>query len=184
MTLIPEGLVLLMSVTFAVAAVRLARKDTLVQQMSATESLAAVDTICVDKTGTLTDGELRLLGVEVAEGVDADEAHGGAGALRGERRRPQPHAGDDRRGLPGTAGRVGGEVPFSSKWKWSGLRIGVVSYVLGAPDILADSGALTLPPGLARKLEEETAAGRRVVAFGAVRRAAARRPRPSRRRRA
>jgi magnesium-transporting ATPase (P-type) len=49
-TLIPEGLVLLMSVTFAVAAVKLARKDTLVQQMSATESLASVDTICVDKT--------------------------------------------------------------------------------------------------------------------------------------
>src|SRR6188474_1021445 len=71
-TLIPEGLVLLMSVTFAVAAVRLARNDTLVQQMSATESLAAVDTICVDKTGTLTDGELRLLGIEVADGVDPD----------------------------------------------------------------------------------------------------------------
>ena len=59
-TLIPEGLVLLMSVTFAVAAVRLAKRDTLVQQMSASESLAAVDTICVDKTGTLTAGELRL----------------------------------------------------------------------------------------------------------------------------
>ena len=70
-TLIPEGLVLLMSVTFAVAAVRLAKRDTLVQQMSATESLAAVDTICVDKTGTLTEGELRLAGVEFAEGVDA-----------------------------------------------------------------------------------------------------------------
>ena len=67
-TLIPEGLVLLMSVTFTVAAVRLAKKDTLVQQISATESLAAVDTICVDKTGTLTDGELRLLGIEFADG--------------------------------------------------------------------------------------------------------------------
>ena len=74
--------------------------------MSATESLAAVDTICVDKTGTLTDGELRLLRVEVAEGVDADEAHGGAGALRRQRRRPQPDAGDDRRALPGN-GRPG-----------------------------------------------------------------------------
>ena len=56
-TLIPEGLVLLMSVTLAVAAVRLARQNTLVQQMAATEALAAVDTICVDKTGTLTDGD-------------------------------------------------------------------------------------------------------------------------------
>ena len=65
-TLIPEGLVLLMSVTFAVAAVKLARRSTLVQQMSATESLASVDTICVDKTGTLTDGNLTLIGIEPA----------------------------------------------------------------------------------------------------------------------
>ncbi len=71
-TLIPEGLVLLMSVTFAVAAVRLARRKTLVQQMSATESLASVDTICVDKTGTLTAGELRLVGIEVRRGSRAE----------------------------------------------------------------------------------------------------------------
>ncbi|HMJ73703.1 MAG TPA: HAD-IC family P-type ATPase [Solirubrobacterales bacterium] len=164
-TLIPEGMVLLMSVTFAVAAVRLARKDTLVQQMSATESLAAVDTICVDKTGTLTDGKLRLLGVEVAEGTDADEATAALGrfaASAGDRNRTLETVAE---AFPAEPGRVGGEVPFSSKWKWSGLRLGGVSYVLGAPDILAESGALTLPPGLARKLEEETAAGRRVVAF-------------------
>ncbi len=164
-TLIPEGMVLLMSVTFAVAAVRLARKDTLVQQMSATESLAAVDTICVDKTGTLTDGRLRLLGVQVAEGVDPDEAQAALGrfaASAGDRNRTLETVAE---AFPATPGRVEGEVPFSSKWKWSGLRLGGVSYVLGAPDVLAASGALTLPPGLARKLEEETAAGRRVVAF-------------------
>ena len=70
-TLIPEGLVLLMTVTLAVAAVRLARLDTLVQQISATEALAAVDTICVDKTGTLTTGELKLVSVEVADQSNA-----------------------------------------------------------------------------------------------------------------
>jgi cation-transporting ATPase E len=165
-TLIPEGLVLLMSVTFAVAAVRLARKDTLVQQMSATESLAAVDTICVDKTGTLTDGQLRLLGAEVAEGVEPDEATAALGrfaASAGDRNRTLEAVAE---AFPATPGRAGGEVPFSSKWKWSGLRLGGVSYVLGAPDVLAASGALELPLGLARKLDEETAAGRRVVAFG------------------
>jgi len=165
-TLIPEGLVLLMSVTFAVAAVRLARKDTLVQQMSATESLAAVDTICVDKTGTLTDGQLRLLGIEIAEGLDADEATASLGrfaASAGDRNRTLETVAE---AFPATPVQVGGEVPFSSQWKWSGLQLGGVSYVLGAPDILAASGALQLPPGLARKLEEETAAGRRVVAFG------------------
>ncbi len=168
-TLIPEGLVLLMSVTFAVAAVRLARRDTLVQQMSASESLAAVDTICVDKTGTLTAGELRLSGVEFAEGVEAGVAEAALGSFAAS-------AGDRNRTLetiaerfPGEAERVSAEVPFSSEWKWSGATLaggGNATYVLGAPDVLTEAGALTLPPGLARKLEEETAAGRRVVAFG------------------
>lgn len=185
-TLVPEGLVLLMSVTFAVAAVRLARKDTLVQQMSATESLAAVDTICVDKTGTLTGGKLRLLGIEVAEGVEPAAAQAALGRFAAS-------AGDRNRTLetiaarfPAEPQRVTGEVPFSSAWKWSGIRMRgsspgsrkadgdagsagtapMISYVLGAPDVLAAAGALTLPPGLARRLEEETAVGRRVVAFG------------------
>jgi cation-transporting P-type ATPase E len=164
-TLVPEGLVLLMSVTFAVAAVRLAKRDTLVQQMSATESLAAVDTICVDKTGTLTDGELRLLGAEVAEGVDAKAAQAALGrfaASAGDRNRTLEAIGER---FPGEAERVTGEVAFSSEWKWSGLRIGSTSYVLGAPDVLTGSGALALPPNLARKLDAETAAGRRVVVF-------------------
>src|SRR5256885_4580498 len=74
-TLIPEGLVLLMSVTLAVAAVGLAQLDTLAQQMAATEALAAVDTICVDKTGTLTTGELQLVSIEVADPSNPAEAH-------------------------------------------------------------------------------------------------------------
>jgi cation-transporting P-type ATPase E len=172
-TLIPEGLVLLMSVTFAVAAVRLARRDTLVQQMSATESLAAVDTICVDKTGTLTEGELRLTGVVFADGVDP--AVGASTLARfaasaGERNRTLETIAER---YPGEAAPVRAEVPFSSEWKWSGLALADGggsgangTYVLGAPDILTEIGALTLPPGLAIKLEEETAAGRRVVAFG------------------
>jgi len=171
-TLIPEGLVLLMSVTFAVAAVRLAKRDTLVQQMSATESLAAVDTICVDKTGTLTAGELRLVGIEAAEGAapgTAEAALARFAASAGDRNRTLETIAER---FPGEAARVKAEVPFSSEWKWSGAtladgnRSGASTYVLGAPDVLAEAGALTLPPGLARKLEEETAAGRRVVAFG------------------
>ena len=171
-TLIPEGLVLLMSVTFAVAAVRLAKRDTLVQQMSATESLAAVDTICVDKTGTLTEGELRLVGIEAADDVESGTAQAALArfaASAGDRNRTLETIAER---FPGKAGRVSAEVPFSSEWKWSGATLangsgsGGSTYVLGAPDVLAEAGALTLPPGLARKLEEETAAGRRVVAFG------------------
>jgi magnesium-transporting ATPase (P-type) len=147
--------------------VRLARRDTLVQQMSASESLAAVDTICVDKTGTLTAGELRLTGVEFAAGADAN----GAGAALANF---AASAGDRNRTLetiaerfPGEAERVTAEVPFSSEWKWSGAALASgTTYVMGAPDVLAEAGVLDLPADLARKLEQETAAGRRVVAFG------------------
>lgn len=170
-TLIPEGLVLLMSVTFAVAAVRLAKRDTLIQQMSATESLASVDTICVDKTGTLTEGELRLKDVVFAD--DVDPAMGAAvlgrfAASAGNRNQTLETIAER---YPGEPGQVTGEVPFSSEWKWSGVSLdgngaGAGTFVLGAPDILIGSGSLVLAPGMAARLEEETAAGKRVVAFG------------------
>jgi len=170
-TLIPEGLVLLMSVTLAVAAVRLARMNTLIQQMAATESLAAVDTVCIDKTGTLTDGSLELVSVEVADSAEEAVAHqalASFAASAGERNRTLQTIADR---YPSPPGEVVAEVPFSSKWKWSGVTLGGPrhsrrSYVLGAPDVLAQAGALELPPALQSTLEEHTANGRRVVAFG------------------
>ncbi|MGZ8665652.1 MAG: cation-translocating P-type ATPase, partial [Solirubrobacterales bacterium] len=169
-TLIPEGLVLLMSVTFAVAAVRLARRGTLVQQISGTESLAAVDTICVDKTGTLTDGELELRSVEPANPEDPEAAHRALArfaASAGDRNRTLEAIAER---FPGRPEQVSAEVPFSSEWKWSGLTLDGggpgASYVMGAPDVLVSSGALELTPALEAKLHEETRAGRRVVAFG------------------
>src|SRR4029453_12366316 len=130
-TLIPEGLVLLMSVTLAVAAMRLARMNTLVQQMAATESLAAVDTVCIDKTGTLTDGTLDLVSVEVA-----DKAQSAAVTTALARFRPLETIAER---SPGRPERVAAEVPFSSDWKWSGLTLDgggyPTSYVLGAPDV-------------------------------------------------
>src|SRR5204862_6963983 len=145
-TLIPEGLVLLMSVTLAVAAVRLARMNTLVQQMAATESLAAVDTICVDKTGTLTDGTLDLVSVEVAETIQPAVAHAALARFAhsaGERNRTLETIAER---YPGEAERVVAEVPFSASWKGSGLTLdgrgnGRASYVLGAPDGLGQAGA-------------------------------------------
>ena len=169
-TMIPEGLVLLMSVTLAVAAVRLARMDTLVQQISATEALAAVDTICVDKTGTLTDGTLDLVSVEVADPQRPGAAHEALGRFAhssGERNRTLQVIADR---YPGRAEPVVAEVPFSSAWKWSGVTLdgsdGARSYVMGAPDVLASAGALQLSPALQNTLESHTRAGRRVVAFG------------------
>ena len=117
--------------------------------MSATESLAAVDTICVDKTGTLTDGELRLLGVEVAEGVEPEAGARGAGPLRRQRRRPQPHPGGDRRALPG-AGRAGqrrGPVLLGVEVERR-CALGGDAATCSAPRTCStEAGALTLPPG-------------------------------------
>lgn len=168
-TLIPEGLVLLMSVTFAVAAVKMAKRATLIQQMSATESLASVDTICVDKTGTLTDGDLSVVEVIPAEA-------GGMSLAARELGRYAASSGDQNLTLkaiadefPGDEERVVGEVAFSSEWKWSALTFdgggAPHSLVLGAPDLMISSGALVLDGQLAARLEEETAAGRRVVAL-------------------
>ncbi|HET6831407.1 MAG TPA: HAD-IC family P-type ATPase, partial [Solirubrobacterales bacterium] len=156
-TLIPEGLVLLMSVTLAVAAVRLARMDTLVQQMSATEALAAVDTVCVDKTGTLTDGTLELIEVvsaDPARGAATERALGLFAASAGERNRTLETIAA---AFPERAAGVVAEVPFSSRWKWSGLTLNGEgsgrSFVVGAPDVLVGSGAMTLPDELKRRLE-------------------------------
>jgi cation-transporting ATPase E len=169
-TMIPEGLVLLLSVTLAVAAVRLARRRVLVQQMAATEALAAVDTVCIDKTGTLTDGSLALEHVEHAnpdDGERADRALARFAASAGERNRTLETIAQR---FPGRGSRVVAEVPFSSEWKWSGLTVedgrAPRTYVLGAPDVLAAKGAVELPPGLRRALAEHTSAGRRVVVFG------------------
>ena len=166
-TLIPEGLVLLMSVTLAVAAVRLAKLDTLVQQMSATESLAAVDTICVDKTGTLTTGELDLVSVDVTDPSEASAAQKALArfaASSGERNRTLEAIAEN---YPASGDRVRAEVPFSSEWKWSGLTFGRgETYVLGAPDVLIARGSLALTVPLQKSLQQNTRAGRRVVAFG------------------
>lgn len=168
-TLIPEGLVLLMSVTFAVAAMKLARRNTLIQQMSATESLASVDTICVDKTGTLTNGELTVTGLESAYVTDrrhAERLLGRYVASAGDRNRTlEAIAGE----YPGEPEPVLGEVVFSSAWKWGGLTLddgtGPLTLVMGAPDLMIDAGALELDERMAGRLEEETTRGGRVIVF-------------------
>ena len=167
-TLIPEGLVLLMSVTFAVAAVNLARRGLLVQQMSATESLSSVDTICLDKTGTLTDGTLSVSALFPAgDSTGAvEERLAIFAASAGERNRTLEAIAAR---FQGTSVPVTAEVPFSSEWKWSGLALdgpeGPEVLVLGAPDVLSGQGDLELGPELGAILQREASSGNRVVAF-------------------
>ncbi len=155
-TLVPEGLILLTSLTFAVAALKMARRGALAQQLNAVESLASADVVCLDKTGTLTLAELRvveavpdsigpLLGRFAASSPSRNATLAAiAAAFPAE---PEPHE---------------GSVPFSSSRRWSGVRLDGEAYVLGAPDLLALDG-------LADRAATEAAQGRRVLALARTR---------------
>jgi len=132
---VPQGLVLLTSVAFGVAAVTLARRHVLVQQLPAVEGLARVDVLCIDKTGTLTDGTIvfdsliRLGGqAPVAEALGALAADDARNATLGAIGQAFPPPG----GWERTA-----SVPFSSARKWSaGSFAGHGTWVLGAPEMV------------------------------------------------
>ncbi|HJZ62123.1 MAG TPA: HAD-IC family P-type ATPase [Miltoncostaeaceae bacterium] len=165
--LVPEGLVLLASLTFAVAAVRLARLGALAQRLNSIESLASVDTICLDKTGTLTDERPRLVGLVPADGHSEDglgDALGALAASAGTRNATFQAVQD---GLARSPRAVLTEVPFSSARKWSGATLeGVGTVVAGAPDILEAAG-VPLYEGLRSAVAEHAADGRRVILVAA-----------------
>ena len=161
--LIPEGLILLLSLTAAVSAYKFARRGVLAQQLNAIESLASVDTVCADKTGTLTEPTLRVVGLVPAAGVD--ERSLGRELARYAASSPSPNATlravADARLADVAASQVVSEVPFSSLRKWSAVDLGDERLVLGAPERF--DGA---DPGLSARAREEAAAGRRVLEVG------------------
>ena len=161
--LVPEGLVLLTSLTFAVAAVRLARIGTLAQRLNAVESLASVDTLCLDKTGTLTENRITVMGLEPVDGRGEDALRGDLAALAasaGSQNSTMRAVGE---AAPGGAETVVEEVPFSSARKWSGLTLeGRGTLVLGGPDVLA-RGGVAMDDVLRARVAEHASRGRRVV---------------------
>jgi cation-transporting P-type ATPase E len=157
--MIPEGLVLLTSVAFAVAVVRLARRRVLVQELPAVEGLARVDMLCIDKTGTLTEGRLAVARVESLAHVDPGPALAALAAAD-----PAPNA--TMRAVTAAfpnadAGwAVEDRVPFSSARKWSGASFGSQgTWVIGAPDVILASGS----SDLRSRLAAEAAGGDRVL---------------------
>jgi cation-transporting P-type ATPase E len=158
-TLVPEGLILLASLTYAVAAIRMSRRGVLVQQLNAVESLASVDTLCLDKTGTLTEARPFVLGTVPADGVDQAgvESLLARYAASASSRNATLEAVAE--AFPSWPEVPEQEVPFSSRRKWSALRLGGDNLVLGAPELFELAG-------LAKRTAEESSAGRRVVAFG------------------
>ena len=153
-TLIPEGLILLTSLTFAVAAVRMARRGALAQQLNGIESLASVDVLCLDKTGTLTEATLRVAGVVGPDGLTAQLGRYAASASARNRTLEAIAT-----AYPAKAEEPDEEVPFSSRRRFGALRLGGVGYVLGAPEHF-ELGLL------GAEAERAAGQGRRVLAFG------------------
>ncbi len=161
--MVPEGLVLLTSLAFAVAVVRLAHQRVLVQELPAVEGLARVDVLCIDKTGTLTQGKLSVEAVEPASGADPEAAETALAALAAAD--PSPNATtlaiEDRYDSP-PSWEARSTVPFSSARKWSGADFGEDgAWVLGAPDVVL--GSFAGDNDLSTRVNELSNRGKRVV---------------------
>ncbi len=136
--MVPQGLVLLTSIAFAIAVITLARRNVLIQELPAVEGLARVDVVCIDKTGTLTDGTIVFDRLEDLDGgFPVKDALGALG-----------HD-DDSNATLGAIGAAfaspphwirNASVPFSSARKWSGASFtGHGTVILGAPEMIADA---------------------------------------------
>ena len=164
--MIPQGLVLLTSMNFALGSATLARRGVLVQELPAVEVLARVDALCVDKTGTLTTGGIRVRSVEVLAG-DRDQVLGALAAASADRTNATATAIAahlEEEGAPAPLGPQAWGVPFSSARKWSAWGDGRTAWILGAPEIVIDRSS----KGGARALELAAGAasqGARVVAL-------------------
>ena len=138
--MIPEGLYLLASVSLAISAMRLARRKILLHDMKSIETLARVDTLCVDKTGTITDSNMKVQDIEILDhklnqeelfGVMSDFAFAQdadnitMSAIKVYFNHP-------------TGAKIGKVQAFSSEFKYSGTEINDENYVLGAPEFILD----------------------------------------------
>ena len=135
--MVPEGLVLLTSIAFAVAVVRLGRRRVLVQELAAVESLARVDVLCMDKTGTLTDGGMTVDSLVAVE-ADPDTEQALAAMAAGDQSPNATMRAIATKFKRGSAvWKPAGSVAFSSARKWSAVAFdGHGAWFLGAPDLM------------------------------------------------
>ena len=164
--MIPQGLVLLTSMNFAIGSATLARRGVLVQELPAVEVLARVDCLCLDKTGTLTTGGIRVRGVEVVSGDEASVLRALASAASDRTNATAEaiweHLGESE--CSGAAERIEWSVPFSSARKWSAWGSGSESWILGAPEFIIDEASAANAELLA-KVRGIAQEGSRVVAL-------------------
>ncbi|HET9015808.1 MAG TPA: HAD-IC family P-type ATPase [Thermomicrobiaceae bacterium] len=166
-SLVPQGLSFMVTVNYAMAAVRMAGKGALIQRMNAVESTSNIDVLCLDKTGTLTSNQLEVaeiaplapLGVEELRRLLGDYGASTPAGNRTSRTLAEGCGGQERPVLD--------EVPFSSGRKWSALAFGDGAmrglYVLGAPEVLA--AALVPGTDIDGPVDAWTARGLRVLLF-------------------
>ena len=158
--MLPKGLVLLISVSLANGVIRLAKMKILVQNIYSLETLAHVDTLCLDKTGTITDGKLKVRAVEALSDLPAGEISGVIQSYMA--------ACDDNNATfqalkerfpQNEYYRPVHKTPFSSKRKWGCISFeGAGSVFVGAPERLMER--------MPAKLENELDKGRRVIIIG------------------
>ena len=164
--MIPEGLVLLASTTFIVSVVKLSKHHTLVQQLSATEVLARVDTLCVDKTGTITEGKLKLVDIVTLNDENKEKIDDVLAIMSNNLPSKNPTQlaiSDYFKDYKDV--RIIEKVPFSSRRKWGGIVLEEYgAWVLGAPEILLQDRYEEYK----EEIEEEAAKGRRVLLLGRV----------------
>lgn len=155
--MVPEGLVLLTTIAFALGSIRLAGHRVLVQELAAIEGLARVDVLCIDKTGTLTDPGMHLFEITPLDDSPVREALGAMAASD-----PTPNATMlAARAVPPAEGwEVTKAVRFSSSRTWSAVEFRHQgTWIFGAPEIVASD----LSPQHAARIGEHTAMGRRVL---------------------
>lgn len=155
--MVPDGLVLLTSITFIVGILALAKRQALAKELASVELLARVDVLCLDKTGTITTGEIAYGGLDVID-TDRDLVEAALASLAAADPNPNATLAAIAKGHadvePWVAGSV---VPFSSARKWAAAGFdGRGTWILGAPEMVE--------PGFdPTRLASHTEKGRRVV---------------------
>ncbi|MCW2520078.1 MAG: P-type ATPase, translocating [Mycobacterium sp.] len=158
--MVPEGLVLMTSIAFAVGVVRLGRRQCLVQELPAIEGLARVDVVCADKTGTLTENGMRLADLKT---FTEDDCRDPLASLAADDDRPNASMQAIGEAFPEPPGWTAtARASFKSATKWSGASYGAHgNWVIGAPDVLLDPASPD-----AEVAEQIAAQGLRVLLLG------------------
>ena len=157
--LVPEGLVLLTTLAFLSAALKLTREQVLVQELPAVEGLARVNVVCIDKTGTITTGNIVFEGIEILDGTDEATVRAALGALADD-----PAANNTLSTIgdavhPPSDWTPGALIPFDSSRKWKANSYeGRGTWYLGAPEMLAGNNTELLS-----RVAEHADTGRRVM---------------------